>query len=68
MDTPASTDNNAAAAVAKPVAHHPQDDMAHDHDFDELVDEDWLDMDNPPQTLPLLSNTGLAGPGKDDHQ
>ncbi|KAF9573275.1 hypothetical protein EC968_008814 [Mortierella alpina] len=68
MDTPASADNNAAAASAKPLAHRSQDDMAHDHDFDELVDEDWLDMDSPPQTLPLLSNTGLTSPAKDDHQ
>ncbi|KAF9285456.1 hypothetical protein BGZ68_003841 [Mortierella alpina] len=68
MDTPTSTAGNAAAASAKPMASRSQDDMAHDHDFDELVDEDWLDMDNPPQTLPLLSNTRLASPAKDDHQ
>src|SRR5687767_480357 len=66
MDT--SSGNNAAAASAKPMAQRSQDDMVRDHDFDELVDEDWLDMENPPQTLPLLSNTSLADPAKDDHQ
>ena len=63
-----SSGNNAAAASAKPMVQRSQDDMVRDHDFDELVDEDWLDMENPPQTLPLLSNTSLADPAKDDHQ
>ncbi|KAG0360808.1 hypothetical protein BC939DRAFT_470479 [Gamsiella multidivaricata] len=41
-----------------------------ENDYDELVDEDWLDMDNLPTSaqLTLLDKTPLSIPADDDHQ
>ncbi|KAG0208216.1 hypothetical protein BGX28_000743 [Mortierella sp. GBA30] len=64
MDTTDATASSAeVAAKQKETA---QDVVDKDHDFDELVDEDWRDMDNAPRTLPLLHQPHLAGLAKDD--